>query len=124
MALLVHDYDEAIAYFTAKLGFTLLEDSALNEQKRWVRVAPPGGGCALLLARAADADQRAAVGNQGGGRVFLFLQCNEFWPTHRTMVAAGVNFLEEPRHEPYGHVCVFADLYGNRWDQLEAPERA
>ncbi|MEM7708034.1 MAG: VOC family protein [Pseudomonadota bacterium] len=120
LALLVHDYDEAIDYFTNRLGFTLLEDTALGDHKRWVRVAPPGGGCALLLARAADDEQRSAVGKQGGGRVFLFMQSSNFWESYRSMKEAGVNFLEEPREEPYGCVCVFADLYGNRWDLLGA----
>ncbi len=120
LALLVNDYDEAIDYFTNRLGFTLLEDTALDAQKRWVRVAPSGGGCALLLAKAASDEQRAAVGRQGGGRVFLFMQSTDFWGSYRAMKEAGVEFLEEPREEPYGCVCVFADLYGNRWDLLEA----
>ncbi|MFK7955317.1 MAG: VOC family protein [Lysobacterales bacterium] len=119
VALLVHDYNEAIAFFTKKLGFDLLEDSPIDSQKRWVKVAPAGGGCALLLARAVTDEQRSAVGNQAGGRVWLFLETPQFWASFKSMGSCGVEFVEEPRKEAYGHVCVFKDLYGNRWDLLE-----
>lgn len=116
---LVDDYDRAIAWFTRVLGFTLLEDSALSADKRWVVVAPPGGGTALLLARAADAGQAAGIGNQAGGRVFLFLETDDFAADYKRLLANGVNFREAPRHEAYGTVAVFEDLYGNRWDLIE-----
>lgn len=119
VALVVRDYDEALAYFTGALGFALLEDVPLGGGKRWVRVAPPGGGTALLLARAATPEQLAAVGHQAGGRVFLFLHTDDFARDHAALVARGVTFLEPPRHEPYGTVAVFADLYGNRWDLVQ-----
>ncbi len=117
-ALLVADYDPAIAWFTEALGFTLVEDVDQGGGKRWVVVAPPGGS-GLLLARAADADQRAMIGRQGGGRVFLFLETDDFARDHARMTAAGVRFLETPRREPYGTVAVFEDLSGNRWDLIE-----
>jgi catechol 2,3-dioxygenase-like lactoylglutathione lyase family enzyme len=118
---LVRDYDEAIAYFTTALGFGLVEDTPLGGGKRWVLVAPPGaaGGTHLLLARAATPEQAAGIGRQGGGRVFLFLHTDDFARDHRAMQARGVRFLEEPRHEDYGTVAVFADLYGTKWDLLE-----
>jgi len=117
LALLVRDYDEAIRFYTDSLGFTLLEDSPLGNGKRWVRVAPPGGaGAALLLARAATPEQERAVGNQSGGRVFLFLETPDFGRDYERMRERGVRFTEEPRHEEYGTVVVFLDLYGNRWD--------
>lgn len=120
IALLVRDYDEAIAWYTGTLGFTLVEDTALSEHKRWVLVAPPGAPqTRLLLARAADAGQAAVIGNQGGGRVWLFLHSDDFAADHARLTAAGVRFLEPPRHEPYGSVAVFEDLYGNRWDLLQ-----
>lgn len=120
LALLVRDYDEAIAFFVEKLGFDLLEDTRLGPEKRWVRVAPAGGkGAALLLAQAASAGQRAQVGNQAGGRVFLFLETDDFARYHARMLARGVRFLEAPRPEAYGTVAVFEDLYGNRWDLIE-----
>lgn len=120
LALLVRDYDEAIAYYTRVLGFELVEDTLLEGGKRWVLVAPPGGrGTALLLARAADERQRARVGDQTGGRVFLFLHSDDFRRDHHAMKERGVQFTEEPRQEPYGTVAVFVDLYGNRWDLLE-----
>ena len=120
LALLVREYDEAIAYFTGSLGFTLLEDTDLGGGKRWVRVAPPGSdGAALLLARAATAGQAAQVGAQCGGRVFLFLHTDDFWRDYRAMLARGVEFEEEPRSEEYGTVVVFRDLYGNRWDMVQ-----
>ncbi len=119
VALVVRDYDEAIRYFVDVLGFVLVEDGDLGAGKRWVRVAPPGGGTALLLARAIGADQVEAVGNAGGGRVAFFLEVEDFRVTYDAMRARGVVFQEEPRHESYGWVAVFADLYGNRWDLIE-----
>lgn len=120
LALLVRDYDEAIAFFTIALRFALVEDRALGAEKRWVVVAPRDGqGAALLLARAINPEQLAHVGNQTGGRVFLFLHTSDFWDDYRHMQAHGVSFAEEPREEPYGRVAVFLDLYGNRWDLIE-----
>lgn len=120
IAFLVRDYDEAIAFYTQKLGFLLLEDTDMGAGKRWVVVEPPNSrGTALLLARAATPEQAAAVGNQAGGRVFLFLYTNDFARDHAAMTARGVHFLEAPRSEPYGTVAVFEDLYGNKWDLLE-----
>lgn len=117
---LVRDYDEAIGYFTGVLGFTLLEDTALDAQKRWVRVAPATDrGAALLLARAVTPEQTAHVGNQAGGRVSFFLDTGDFWPYYERLKAAGVRFIQAPRHEPYGWVVVFEDLYGNKWDLVE-----
>lgn len=123
IALVVAEYDEAIAFYRDAVGFSLLEDSDMGGGKRWVLMAPPDGrGARLLLARADSAAQRAAIGNQAGGRVMLFLETDNFDADHQRMVAAGVRFLEEPRHEPYGSVAVFADLYGTRWDLIE-PKR-
>ena len=120
VALLVPDYDDAIAYFTGALGFDLVEDTPLSADKRWVRVRPPGSdGASILLARAASDEQRAAIGRQGGGRVWLFLHTVDFAADHARLVAAGVNFTEPPRREPYGTVAVFTDRYGNRWDLIE-----
>ena len=120
VAFLVRDYDEAITYFTGSLGFRLVEDSPQGEGKRWVVVAPPGSaGATLLLAKAANPAQSAAVGNQTGGRVFLFLITDDFSRDHRAMTSRGVKFLESPRHEPYGTVAVFEDLYGNKWDLIQ-----
>lgn len=120
LTLLVHDYDEAIAWYTRRLGFTLREDTPLGSGKRWVVVAPPGStGTGLLLAQAATDEQRAAVGRQAGGRVFLFLHTDDFWSDYRRMLAAGVTFRETPREEPYATVAVFEDLYGNPWDLLQ-----
>jgi catechol 2,3-dioxygenase-like lactoylglutathione lyase family enzyme len=113
----VRDYDEAIDFFVDKLGFELAEDTPRGD-KRWVVVGPDGGS-RLLLARAANDAQRAAVGNQSGGRVFLFLETDDFARDHAAMQAKGVRFLEAPRHEDYGSVAVFEDLYGNRWDLIE-----
>lgn len=120
VALLVREYDEAIAFYTGKLRFDLLEDTDLGAGKRWVLLAPPGSreSC-LLLARADSPSQVSGVGNQAGGRVFLFLHTDDFWRDHAEMQARGVLFLEEPRQEPYGLVAVFEDLYGNQWDLLE-----
>jgi catechol 2,3-dioxygenase-like lactoylglutathione lyase family enzyme len=118
-ALLVGDYDEAIAFYTGKLGFDLVEDVSLNEGKRWVVVRPKGSQGGLLLARANGPLQAAAVGAQAGGRVFLFLETDDFDADHKRMRKAGVRFLEEPRREPYGAVAVFEDLYGTRWDLIQ-----
>jgi catechol 2,3-dioxygenase-like lactoylglutathione lyase family enzyme len=120
ITLLVHDYDEALTFYVDQLGFTLVEDSALTPDKRWVVVAPPGGlGAQLLLAKASDAAQAARVGDQTGGRVALFLRTTDFAADHARMTAAGVRFREAPRHEPYGVVAVFEDLHGNTWDLLQ-----
>ncbi|MBP0616304.1 VOC family protein [Jiella mangrovi] len=120
MALLVEDYDLAIAWFCDRLDFVLVEDTPLGNGKRWVRIAPGNGaGAELLLARPADDSQRAFVGKQGGGRVFLFLETDDFARDHARMAAAGVRFIEAPRVEPYGKVAVFEDLCGNRWDLIE-----
>ena len=120
VALVVREYDEAIAFFCDKLGFTLVEDTYQPEQdKRWVLVAPPGGvGTQLLLARATTPEQAAAVGRQTGGRVFLFLRTDDFWRDYNAMQAAGVRFVRAPKTAPYGTVAVFEDLYGNWWDLL------
>lgn len=120
IALVVTDYDEAIAWYVDKLGFVLLEDERQGEDKRWVRVAPPGASeCALLLAKASNERQQAVVGTQTGGRVGFFLHTDDFWRDYRHMAAAGVSFSEQPREEAYGTVVVFEDLYGNRWDLLQ-----
>jgi catechol 2,3-dioxygenase-like lactoylglutathione lyase family enzyme len=120
VTLVVADYDEAIAYFTRKLGFALLQDMPLDAGKRLVVVAPQGtGGTGLLLAQAADERQRQAIGWQAGGRVFLFLYTDDFRRDHAAFKDRGVVFVEEPRLEPYGTVAVFTDLYGNRWDLIE-----
>ena len=121
VALVVRDYDEAIAFYTQKLNFTLVEDTFQPAQnKRWVVVAPPGSsGATLLLARASTADQERFIGNQSGGRVFLFLQTDNFWRDYKSMQAAGIEFAREPKEEPYGTVAVWQDPFGNRWDLLE-----
>ncbi|NER12352.1 VOC family protein [Leptobacterium flavescens] len=121
LSLVVDDYDKAIAYYTEKLGFKLMEDIPLDEKKRWVLISPSGdtGTTDLLLARAADEEQKKAIGNQSGGRVFLFLHTDNFRRDYENMKAKGVSFLEEPRHESYGTVVVFEDLYGNKWDLIE-----
>lgn len=120
VALLVRDYREAIAFYTEKLGFVLMEDTVLAEEKRWVVLAPPrSGGARLLLAKAVGEEQLARVGDQTGGRVFLFLHTDDFRRDYRAMTARGVTFRETPRKEPYGVVAVFEDLYGNKWDLLE-----
>jgi len=122
LALLVRDYDEAVRFFTRALGFELLEDSPRGDGKRWVCVGPAGGaGAALLLARAATPEQERAIGNQSGGRVFLFMETDDFGRDYARMQAEGVRFTEAPRHEEYGKVVVFLDLYGNRWDLIERP---
>lgn len=119
VTLVVADYDEAIAFYRDALGFELLEDTHLGGGKRWVRVAPKGAETALLLAQADGETQRASVGRQTGGRVGFFLHTDDFARDHAAMQARGVRFIEAPRHEPYGTVAVFEDLYGNRWDLLE-----
>lgn len=124
IALLVREYDEAIAFFTTVLGFDLLEDEPREGGKRWVRVAPAGSDFALLLARAATPEQERAVGNQAGGRVFIFLYTDDFQADHARLMAAGVRFTEAPRHESYGTVVVFLDLYGNKWDLIGPPGAA
>jgi len=120
LTLVVKDYDEAIAFYTQQLSFTLVEDTVLSETKRWVRVAPPGSnGCCLLLAKAADEAQESRIGNQTGGRVFLFLYTDDLERDYQQMKAKGVTFVREPVREAYGSVAVFQDLYGNLWDLLE-----
>jgi catechol 2,3-dioxygenase-like lactoylglutathione lyase family enzyme len=121
IALVVKDYDEAIDFYTNKLHFTLVEDTYQPEQdKRWVVVAPPGStGTTLLLARASKPEQESFIGNQAGGRVFLFLSTDDFWRDYNDMVAKGIKFIREPKTESYGIVAVFEDLYGNLWDLLE-----
>lgn len=120
IALVVRDYDEALAFYVDRLGFTLVEDTVLGPGKRWVIVAPPGSHeTRLLLAKATTPDQAARVGDQTGGRVFLFLHTDDFPRDYGRMRAQGVHFCEEPRTEPYGTVAVFEDLYGNRWDLLQ-----
>ncbi|MBI1761723.1 MAG: VOC family protein [Acidobacteria bacterium] len=124
IALVVRDYDEAIAFYTQKLHFVLVEDTYQPAQdKRWVIVAPPGStGTTLLLARASTPEQAAFIGNQAGGRVFLFLQTDNFWRDYQAMVAAGIKFVRPPKEESYGIVAVFEDLYGNPWDLIERHE--
>ena len=121
VALVVRDYDEALAFFRNKLHFTLVEDTYQPEQdKRWVVVAPPGStGTTLLLARATTPAQVAAIGNQTGGRVFLFLETDDFWRDYNALRAAGVRFVRDPKEAPYGTVAVFEDLYGNLWDLVQ-----
>ncbi len=121
IALLVREYDEALTYYTGMLGFEVVEDTKINDGKRWIMVRPPHAtsGCALLLAKASNPGQSHSIGNQAGGRVFLFLETNNFDDDYRTYRARGVRFQEEPRHEAYGRVVVFEDIYGNRWDLLE-----
>jgi catechol 2,3-dioxygenase-like lactoylglutathione lyase family enzyme len=120
LTLVVKDYDEAIAFYTQKLGFRLLEDTILSESKRWVIVAPPGSGqCSLLLAKASGERQLNAVGNQTGGRVFLFLHTDDFHRDYEAMREKGIRFIRPPAREEYGTVAVFEDLYGNLWDLVE-----
>jgi len=120
ISLLVPDYDAGISFYVGRLGFTLVEDTPLDDGKRWVLVSPDDGAqTRLLLARAADSAQRAAIGNQTGGRVFLFLKTDDFDADHERFAAAGVRFLEAPRDEAYGKVAVFEDPFGNKWDLIE-----
>jgi catechol 2,3-dioxygenase-like lactoylglutathione lyase family enzyme len=121
VSLVVRDYDEALSFFVGKLGFVLIEDSLVPEQsKRWVVVAPPGASeSRLLLAQASTPEQQSRIGNQTGGRVFLFLYTDNFWRDYELYRSRGIEFVREPRQEPYGTVAVFKDLYGNLWDLLE-----
>jgi catechol 2,3-dioxygenase-like lactoylglutathione lyase family enzyme len=120
LTLVVRDYDEAIAFFTDALRFTLIEDTPLGGGKRWVVVAPAASsGASLLLAKATTPEQLSRVGDQTGGRVFLFLHTDDFWGDTNHMRSRGVRFVEQPRHEPYGLVVVFLDLYGNKWDLVQ-----
>jgi catechol 2,3-dioxygenase-like lactoylglutathione lyase family enzyme len=123
IALVVRDYDEALAFYIGKLGFTLVEDTFQPEQgKRWVTIRPPGApehATTILLARAATPEQAAAIGNQTGGRVFLFLATDDFARDHAAFTAAGVEWIRPPVDHPYGRVAVFADLYGNHWDLVQ-----
>jgi catechol 2,3-dioxygenase-like lactoylglutathione lyase family enzyme len=120
VTLLVRDYDESLAFFCNRLGFELVEDTPLTDAKRWVVVRPGGDrGAALLLAKAANAEQAASVGAQTGGRVAFFLYTDDFKRDYQALQSRGIRFLEEPRHESYGTVAVFVDLYGNKWDLIE-----
>jgi catechol 2,3-dioxygenase-like lactoylglutathione lyase family enzyme len=120
IALVVRDYDEALAFYTEKLNFKLIEDTHLTKDKRWVLISPPGSrGTNLLLARAATPEQETRVGNQTGGRVFLFLHTDDFWRDYEEMRERNVKFVRPPTEEPYGTVAVFEDLYGNLWDLLQ-----
>lgn len=119
LSLLVPDYDQAIAFYVDTLGFSLLEDTDLGDGKRWVRVGPAATGTALLLAKAIGDQQQAAIGQQGGGRVWLFLETDDFAKDYARLQAKGVPFEETPRHETYGTVTVFRDPFGNRWDLIE-----
>jgi catechol 2,3-dioxygenase-like lactoylglutathione lyase family enzyme len=120
IALVVTDYDDAIKYYTQQLNFTLIEDTIFSETKRWVLIAPPGSiGCQLLLAKAANDEQQSRVGNQTGGRVFLFLYTDDFNRDYKAMQEKGIVFVREPVTEPYGTVAVFKDLYDNLWDLIE-----
>lgn len=120
ISLVVRDYDEAISFYTQKLNFVLVEDTQLTPEKRWVVVRPPGSsGCGLLLAKAANADQQTAIGNQTGGRVFLFLHTDDMDRDYQHLRANDVNFVREPATETYGKVAVFKDLYGNLWDLIQ-----
>jgi catechol 2,3-dioxygenase-like lactoylglutathione lyase family enzyme len=120
LALVVADYDEAIRFYTEKLGFELIEDTPQSETKRWVLVAPKGStGCQLLLAKGVGEQQQSRIGNQTGGRVFLFLQTDDFWRDYNASVEKGIEFARPPKVEEYGTVAVFKDLYGNLWDLIE-----
>lgn len=124
IALTVFDYDDAIAFYTQKLAFRLVEDTPLGEGKRWVLLLPPGAQeCHLLLALASGERQLDSVGNQTGGRVFLFLYTDDFWRDYHEMTNKGIRFIGDPRQEPYGTVIVFEDLYGNKWDLLQPHQR-
>jgi catechol 2,3-dioxygenase-like lactoylglutathione lyase family enzyme len=120
VTLVVDDYDEAIRFYTQQLNFTLVEDTTLSDSKRWVLVAPPGtDGCQILLAKAATDEQGSRIGNQTGGRVFLFLSTDDFWRDYEAMREKGITFIREPAKEAYGTVAVFRDLHGNLWDLIE-----
>lgn len=119
VALVVRSYDEAITWYVERLGFRLFEDVGLGSGRRWVTVGPADGGVRLLLAEAKDERERSRIGDQTGGRVFLFLETDDFARDHRAMLSRGVEFREAPRHEAYGTVAVFADLHGNLWDLIE-----
>jgi catechol 2,3-dioxygenase-like lactoylglutathione lyase family enzyme len=124
IALVVDDYDDAIRFYTDKLGFELLDDTPQSETKRWVRVAPKGSmECSLLLAKGVDDEQRSRIGNQTGGRVFLFLRTDDFWRDFEEYKQRGIEFVREPKKEEYGTVAVFKDLYGNLWDLVEFSKR-
>ncbi len=119
IALVVKDYDEAIKFYTEKLNFTLSEDTALSDTKRWVVISPPGStGCNILLAQATNDEQKGRVGNQTGGRVFLFLHTDNFWRDYKSMNEKEIYFVRGPMEEPYGTVAIFTDLYGNLWDLI------
>lgn len=123
IALVVKDYDEAIQFYTQKLNFQLVEDTQLTDDKRWILIAPPGAKeCSLLLAKAANEKQIASIGNQTGGRVFLFLFTDDFWRDYHKMLDANINFIRPPKEEDYGIVAVFEDLYGNLWDLIQPGE--
>lgn len=126
ISLVVDDYDEAIQFYTQKLNFKLIEDTPLSDVKRWVIVAPPGStsGCNLLLAKASTEEQKSRVGNQTGGRVFLFLFTDDFWRDYKNMVANDIKFVRGPSEEEYGTVAVFEDLYGNLWDFIQSKKNA
>jgi catechol 2,3-dioxygenase-like lactoylglutathione lyase family enzyme len=120
IALVVNDYDEAIRFYCDQLGFELKEDTVMSETKRWVIVQPKGeGSCSLLLAKVAGDEQQSRIGNQTGGRVFLFLYTDDFWRDYNHYSSRGIEFAREPKEEPYGTVAVFKDLYGNMWDLIE-----
>lgn len=125
VALVVRNYDEALSFFVHTLGFRLIEDTDMGDGKRWVLVAPPGScGTSLLLAQASTPEQQSRIGDQTGGRVFLFLHTDDFWRDYHAMQARDVKFCRPPREEPYGTVAVFYDLYGNMWDLLQLKESA
>lgn len=125
VSLLVPSYDAGLRFYVDVLGFRIVEDTPMGGGKRWVTVAPPGhGGARLLLAEPSTAEQTAAIGRQAGGRVFLFLETDDFWRDHQRYVAAGVTFLEEPRREPYATVAVFQDPFGTKWDLLEPTRKS
>jgi len=123
LAVVVSDYDEAIQYYTQVLGFLLVEDTPLSDSKRWVLVAPRGSTTSLLLAKASTDEQKTPIGNQTGGRVFLFLHTDDFWRDYKNFKTNGVNFVREPVEEVYGTVSVFEDLYGNLWDLIEPKDK-
>lgn len=119
ITLVVDDYDKAIKFYTEKLGFTVVEDSILSDSKRWVLISPGVDSCKLLLAKATDEKQKASIGNQTGGRVFLFLYTDDFWRDYEELKIKDVNFVRPPSEQPYGTVAVFKDLFGNLWDLIE-----